>query len=253
MASSVKAGTVHFTPDPMATLSERISQKLGADIVSGRLAPGTKLDEESLAKRFKVSRSPVRDALRHLAATRMVESEPRRGFSVAVIDVAGLRDMFEAVAELEALCARFCALRAGAPERKAIDGIHRQALAAVKFKDLSGYSRLNEAFHRAIFSGARNRNLEALTLELRQRLAPFRSRVFFHLDNRMQTSSEEHDVLAKAIVRGDAEAASEAMRSHAASAAANVMEYFRRHDAAFGAPAKRVYKNGPRVHNGRVR
>jgi len=237
----------------VSTLSERISQKLGEDIASGRLAPGTKLDEESLAKRFKVSRSPVRDALRHLAATRMVESEPRRGFSVAVIDVAGLHDMFETVAELEALCARFCALRAGAPERKTIDGIHRQGLAAARSNDLNGYSRLNETFHRAIYSGARNRNLEALTLELRQRLAPFRSRVFFHVDNRMRTSSQEHDVLAKAIVRGDAERASEAMRSHTASTAANVMEYFRRHDVGLASPAKRVYKNGAFVHKARLR
>ncbi|HZQ74677.1 MAG TPA: GntR family transcriptional regulator [Burkholderiales bacterium] len=237
----------------MSTLSERISQKLGADIASGRLPPGAKLDEESLAKRFKVSRSPVRDALRHLAATRLVESEPRRGFSVAVIDIAGLQDMFEAVAELEALCARFCALRAGAPERKTIEGLHRQGLAAVKGRDLSGYSRLNEAFHRAIYSAARNRNLEALTLELRQRLAPFRSRVFFHVENRMRSSSQEHDLLARAILRGDAEAASRAMRGHAASAAANVMEYFRRHELAFGGPSKRVYKNGAAVHKAPVR
>ncbi|HEX2566048.1 MAG TPA: GntR family transcriptional regulator [Burkholderiales bacterium] len=237
----------------MSTLSERISQALGADIVSGKVAPGTKLDEETLARRFKVSRSPVRDALRHLAATRLVESEPRRGFSVAAIDVAGLHDMFEAVAELEALCARFCALRAGAPERKTIEAIHRQALGAAKGKDLGGYSRLNEAFHRAIYSAARNRNLEALTLELRQRLAPFRTRVFFDVADRMRSSSQEHDLLAQAIVRGDADAASHAMRSHAASAAANVMEYFRRHDMALGAPSKRVYKNGAAVHKAPVR
>ena len=216
----------------MTTLSERITQKLCAEIASGRLAPGTKLDEEVVARRFKVSRSPVRDALRHLASTHLVEYKPRRGFTVAAIDVAGLQDMFEASAELDSLCARFCALRAGASERKTIEDLHARGLSAVKARDLAEYSRLNEAFHRAIYSAARNRNLEALALELRQRLAPFRARVFFNASNRMRTSADEHDTLARAIVKGDANGACDAMRAHAASSASNVLEYFRRHENA---------------------
>jgi DNA-binding GntR family transcriptional regulator len=218
----------------VSTLSQRISEKLGADIVAGKLAPGAKLDEEALAARFKVSRSPVRDALRQLAATHLVESQPRRGFSVALIDPAGLQDMFEASSELEALCARLCALRAGATEKKNIERIHAEALSAAKKNDHTGYSRLNEDFHRAIYSGARNRTLEAATLALRQRLAPFRSRVFFHVENRIRSSSLEHDALAAAILKGDAGRAEDAMRSHTASAAMNALEYFRH----------RVYKNG---------
>lgn len=218
----------------MSTLSERISRRLGEDIVAGRLAPGTKLDEEALATRFKVSRSPVRDALRHLAATHLLESQPRRGFSVALIDPAGLQDMFEAAGELEALCARLCALRAGAAERKNIERIHAEALAAARRGDHEGYARLNEDFHRAVYSGARNRTLEAATLALRQRLAPFRSRVFFHVENRMRSSAHEHDALNAALQKADARRAEEAMRSHAASAAMNALEYFR----------NRVYKNG---------
>jgi DNA-binding GntR family transcriptional regulator len=218
----------------VSTLSQRISEKLGAEIVAGKLAPGAKLDEEALAARFKVSRSPVRDALRQLAATHLVQSQPRRGFSVALIDPAGLQDMFEAASELEALCARLCALRAGATERKNIERIHAEALAAAKRNNHDAYSRLNEDFHRAIYSGARNRTLETATLALRQRLAPFRSRVFFHVDNRIRSSSREHDAVAAAILKGDAEAAEHAMRGHTASSAMNALEYFRR----------RVYKNG---------
>jgi DNA-binding GntR family transcriptional regulator len=101
----------------MSTLSELISQKLAEQIIAGKMAPGTKLDETTLAVRFKVSRSPVRDALRQLAATRLVESRPRRGFSVAAIDVAGLQDIFEATSELEALCARLCTLRGAQGDR----------------------------------------------------------------------------------------------------------------------------------------
>jgi DNA-binding GntR family transcriptional regulator len=127
--------------------------------------------------------------------------------------------------------------------------MHQQALGAAKRNDEEEYSRLNEALHRAIYSAARNKNLEAVTLGLRQRLAPFRSKAFFHVDNRMRSSSQEHDALVRAIVGGNADAAGEAMRNHAASAAMNVMEYFRkaerRGDVAFN---NRVYKNSKVVH-----
>lgn len=222
----------------MSTLSTVISQKLAEDIISGKVPPGTKLDEQRLAARFEVSRSPVRDALRQLAATRLVEFRPRRGFSVAVIDVGDLHDMFEAVAELEALCARHCALRAGAAERMAIQRLHDQAVAAVGRNDSAEYARLNEAFHLAIYTAARNRTLERLTLELRQRLNAFRSRVFFDAGNRMQSSLAEHAVVTEAIVKGDADRAWHGMRGHAASAAINIIDYFRHSAAEASKPAK---------------
>jgi DNA-binding GntR family transcriptional regulator len=211
----------------MSTLSAVISRKLAEEIIAGNLPPGTKLDEQTLAARFEVSRSPVRDALRQLATTRLVDFRPRRGFSVAVIDVHGLHDMFEAVSELEALCARLCALRAGAAERMALQRIHEQAAAAVARGDSAEYGRLNDAFHQAIYSAARSQTLERLTSELRQRLKAFRSRVFIEQGDRMRASLAEHDLVTQAIVRGDADVAWAEMRRHAASSAINITEYFR--------------------------
>lgn len=218
----------------MTTLSQRISSRLAADIINGALGPGAKLDEISLAARFKVSRSPIRDALRHLAATRLVEFQPRRGFSVSAIDIAGLLDLFEAASEVEGLLARLCANRAGLAERKQIELLHREARRMALDGDFKSYARLNEGFHMAIYAAARNRTLEDVATSLRQRLAPFRSQVFFHVQNRARASVEEHEALARAIVRGDADAAWEAMRHHAASSASNVIDYF----AEAGAPAR---------------
>ncbi len=210
----------------MTTLSQRISSRLAADIINGALGPGAKLDEISLAARFKVSRSPIRDALRHLAATRLVEFQPRRGFSVSAIDIAGLLDLFEAASEVEGLLARLCANRAGLAERKQIELLHREARRMALDGDFESYARLNEGFHMAIYAAARNRTLEEVATSLRQRLAPFRSQVFFHVENRARASVEEHESLARAIVRGNADAACEAMRHHAASSASNVIDYF---------------------------
>ncbi len=213
----------------MSTLSQKISQRLARDIVDGVLKPGAKLEEIVLAKRFKVSRSPVRDALRELAATGLIESQPRRGFSVATIDLAGLLDLFEAASEVEGLCAKLCALRAGMAEKKQIELVHSRAKKAVLEGDGDSYAELNESFHQSIYIGARNRNLHALAANLRQRLEPFRSQEFFNTGDRLQTSAAEHEAITKAILRADAAAAFDAMCAHTASSATNVIEYFEKH------------------------
>lgn len=208
------------------TLSQTIARRLSEEIVRGQLAPGTRLDEQSLADRFRVSRSPVRDALRELAATRLVDYVPHRGFSVARIEHSDLDDIFEASSEIEALCARLCAMRAGTTDRKRIELIHEQGKAAVAAGDSTSYARLNEDFHRAVYAGARNKTLESTAVNLRQRLAPFRSRVFFDTANRIKSSLAEHDAIVNAILDADSDAAAEAMRQHAAHAAMNAMHYF---------------------------
>jgi DNA-binding GntR family transcriptional regulator len=226
----------------VTTLSQGIAEQLAQDVIGGRLRPGAKLDEVVLAGRFKVSRSPIRDALRQLAATGLLEFKPRRGFSVVSIDVPGLLDLFEAASEVEGLCAKLCAMRVGMAEKRQIELLHKRALLAVAKGNADEYAALNEAFHHAIYSGARNRTLSAIAINLRQRLTPFRSQDFFSSGNRMKSSAEEHDVVVRAINASDADAAFEGMRRHTASTATNVIEYFERHGRS-GAPAKQAARN----------
>jgi DNA-binding GntR family transcriptional regulator len=207
------------------TLSQAIARSLTDDIIRGRLPPGQKLDEATLAKRFEVSRTPIRDALRELAVTRLVRYLPHRGFSVIRIGAGELDDMFEAAAEIEALCARLCALRAGATDRVRIGHIHEQGRKFANKRDAVEYARVNEEFHAAIYEGARNKTMKIIALDLRQRLAPFRSRVFYSGD-RVQTSCSEHEEIATAILAQDGDRAAESMRRHAAQTALNVIQYF---------------------------
>lgn len=207
------------------TLSQTIAQSLAEQIVAGQLEPGRKLDELSLAARFNVSRSPVRDALHELATTQLVEYFPRRGFAVAHIDPSKLEDMFEAASEIEALAARMCALRAGATDRSRIELIHKESQAALADNDVKTYAALNDDFHLAIYAGARNMTIEQTALNLRQRLAPFRLRVFFS-PNRVQTSLAEHDAIVQAILAQNADEAAHAMRKHSAGSVMNVMQHF---------------------------
>lgn len=209
--------------DPPKTLSQSICNELAGEIIRRELVPGTRLDEQSLASRFGVSRSPVRDALRQLATTRLVDYVPHRGFSVVAVDRAELDGLFEAAGEIETLCARLCARRAGSAERKRIELIHQNAAKAVAAGDVKVYAALNEDFHRAVFQGAHNKTLSEVAHTLRQRLAPFRSQMFFIADNRMAESSDEHAALVRALLAEDAEGAARAMREHAAHSAMNAL------------------------------
>ena len=211
--------------EPGKTLSQTISDRLAEEIVLRRFQPGERLDEQSIATRFGVSRSPVRDALRQLAATKLVEYLPRRGFSVAAMAASELDGLFEASGEIEALCAKLCALRAGPSDRKRIEFVHHEAARAIEAGDAKAYAELNDEFHALIYAGARNRTLQDLAIGLRQRLAPFRSRGFFVAENRLQHSHVEHDALVAAVLAHDGDAAAAAMHSHAANSAMNVLQH----------------------------
>jgi DNA-binding GntR family transcriptional regulator len=208
------------------TLSQTIAHQLAEDIVSGKLAFGHKLDELALAKRFDVSRTPIRDALRELTATRLIDHVPRNGFSVSSINAEQLDDIFEAATEIEALCAGLCALRARAADRTRIERIHKSGRAAAAKGDAKQYAALNEDLHSAIFYGAYNHTIESISSDIRRRLSPFRVR-FFYSKARIQRSAEEHAEIVSAILAYDKDRASAAMRKHISHSAINVTAYFR--------------------------
>jgi DNA-binding GntR family transcriptional regulator len=195
------------------TLADRLRMQISDDIVRGMLAPGATLDETELAHRFNVSRTPVREALRLLASSGLVESRPHRSAVVARPHKAQLLEMFEALRELEALCAGLAALRITREERAVLGRINETLLAAVRGGDPQRYHEINEAFHGAIYAGSHNAYLARLASETRARIAPF-SRAQFRTAGRLSRSQAEHAAILDAIDRSDGVAASAAMRRH---------------------------------------
>ncbi len=195
------------------TRTETLRLQLADDIVAGVLAPGTPLDEQEMAARFGVSRTPVREAIRQLSSSGLVSVRPHRGAVVALPTPEQLNDMFEAMAELEALCAGLAARNMTAPERHALEALHEDLRVLVHKGDPSRYHEKNEAFHAAIYAGSHNGYLAELTLMTRARVAPFR-RAQFRATGRLGGSYSEHDLIVRAILRGDQAGAGEAMRAH---------------------------------------
>jgi DNA-binding GntR family transcriptional regulator len=195
------------------TLAEELRLALADDIVRGLLVPGSALDETELARRFGVSRTPVREAIRQLAASGLVEVRAHRGAVVARPSEDRLIGMFEAMAELEALCAGLAAERMSPAERGQLEAVHRELRALIQSGDPQRYHEVNEAFHAAIYAGAHNAYLAEMTHATRYRVQPFRRAQFRNL-GRMAKSHVEHDRVVLAILRGDREGAAGAMRLH---------------------------------------
>jgi DNA-binding GntR family transcriptional regulator len=209
------------------TLSDEVYQALVKDILSGAFAPGARLDEPSICRKFGVSRTPIREALRRLSGSGLVEVAPRKGVTVARIDVQQLNNMFEALAEFEGLCARLSAVRMTTLEKKRLEVLNanRQKRIAEGDKD---FAALNNDFHELIYQGAHNPSIAVVTRNFRQRLAPFRTLQF--VPGQTEYSFHEHDEIVVAIVASDPERAYRVMRDHVTGTGLQVIEHFSQRD-----------------------
>lgn len=195
------------------TRADRLVGDVTDGILSGLFAPGERLDEASLAERYGVSRTPVREALRRLASSGLVETRPRRGTVVASLTPERLAELFGAMAELEATCARLCALSMSPVERRRLEDHHAAMEALVSADDVDGFVAANLAFHTQIYAGAHNGHLAEIAATLRTRLMPYR-RAQFRVPGRLPRSHAEHGAVVAAILAADAGAAHGAMLRH---------------------------------------
>jgi DNA-binding GntR family transcriptional regulator len=195
------------------TSTEDIRRQLADRIISSELPPGTVLDETQLAAEFSVSRTPVREALKLLAASGLVEQRPHTRTVVAQPADEKLAGMFELMGHLEALCAGLSAVRMTAAERDEIDTLHGEMAAIVSAGDRVAYIQANERFHSVIYRGSHNPYLDEITHSTRQRLQPFRRAQFSTL-GRLAKSHAEHELILEAILRGNQTEAERMMHSH---------------------------------------
>ena len=214
---STPAAPVHAKPAPRGARADVISKKIADDIVLGRFQPGARLDEVMLAGLFKVSRTPIREALKQLDSQGLVVCRPNCGAVVAVLTPAQLDCMFEAIGELEAGCARCAAMRMDAEHRRRLSELHNQSREAMRAGDFEQYDRLNQAFHGVIIQSCGNPTLIDMTVSLRHRAMPFRRSQFRHVE-RMSASFEEHALIMEALLTHDASTAQRLTRSHLLSA-----------------------------------
>lgn len=195
------------------TTVEHMVRAIADLIITGVLKPGEKMDEGSLAVRFEVSRTPVREALRQLCAMGLVDRQPNKRAVVTNVSGSALNSMFEAMAELEAICARLSAERMTTAERRRLQRMHEDSAVFVGALAGEDYEAFNTEFHTQLYRGAHNEHIFELATQTRARLSPFR-RAQFRLEGRLSKSWGEHDQIVASILRGDAVPAGIAAYEH---------------------------------------
>jgi len=210
--------------DDGATGAERVAVALRTEITSGTLPPGARVRQRDVAERFGVSTTPVREALATLEREGLIRVEPHRGATVFSPSEVELRDHYEIRIALEAL-----AVRRSAALCTSADAARLQAL--LDRMQTSGpalYVALNQRFHGELYELGGNLQLSTLIATLRDR-----DRAYLHLYAARQVPSErldrEHQTILDACIRGDADAAEAALRSHLGSSVEHVTRLLREH------------------------
>ncbi|MCQ0989305.1 GntR family transcriptional regulator [Jiella marina] len=203
---------------PRGVLSEVIAEHLEKEIVEGLLSSGAKLDETAIAKRFEVSRTPVREAFMLLVSRALAERIPYRGVVVCDLSIERIEQMFEAMGEIEGLCGRLAAGRMSASERADLLDRHKAMQRLAAAGDFQTYERLNTELHDQIYAGTHNADLIEIAHQMRLKLAPFRRSQLLNME-RVEQSNAEHEEIVQGIIERDAVTAERRLRLHLISSA----------------------------------
>ncbi|MCF6320601.1 MAG: GntR family transcriptional regulator [Rhizobiaceae bacterium] len=195
--------------------ADKIAEELEQLILTGNYSDGERLDEVRLAQQFGVSRTPVREALQKLTLSGLVEQLPRRGVFVCQPGPVELLEMFEYMAEIEAVCGRLAAKRISDAALVSLQEANTKCQQAVEANEADEYYRENEQFHHIIYKQSGNGFLEQEALRLHRRLKPFR-RIQLHLRGRMKQSLAEHKEIVQALSDNKPDQAANALRGHVA-------------------------------------
>lgn len=209
--------------------SSMIMEALEAEILSGAISPGARLNEQTLAERFGVSRTPVREALQMVVSRSLADRVPYKGVIVRHLEEDRVLGMFEAMAEIEAVCGGLAATR------MSNDGLATLKRLHFDLSDLAGnnasreYEAANSRFHALIYQSCGNEDLAQMAFEMRLKLAPFRKSQLFQRE-RMAQSNREHALIVDLIALGNRPGVEHALRAHLGNAS---RAFFHRRDTPY--------------------
>ncbi len=195
------------------SLHDQVAQQLRDLIFSGELSPGAFVDETGLCEQWAISRTPLREALKVLAAEGLVRHEPRRGSFVNEVTEQDLDDIFPVMALLEGRCAFEAAQQATDADIAVLEDLHQQLERNASQGRIPEYYAANYAIHEAIIAIAGNKWLAQVIGDLRKILKLARLQQL-NAPGRLSQSLAEHMAIFAALKARDAEGADAAMRTH---------------------------------------
>lgn len=197
-------------------LYQEVAERLRQRIFAHELPPGTWIDEQAVAEDYGISRTPLREALKVLAAEGLVTLKPRRGCYVTEISEQDLDEIYPLMALLEGRCAFEATQKAKPDDLDRLQAIHDDLERAAAAHDIDGFFEVNQEFHRVIQELADNRWLMQMIRDLRKVLKVTRL-ASLTIEGRLQQSLEEHRSILGAIKARDAASAEATMHRHMVS------------------------------------
>jgi DNA-binding GntR family transcriptional regulator len=194
-------------------LHDQVAARLRTMLVEGRIAPGAKLNERELSELLRVSRTPLREAIKLLGAEGLVDLLPNRGAVAVKLSEADVINSFEVLAAMEGLSGELAAQRITDAELAELRALHYEMLACYARTDLSGYYRLNALIHAAINSAARNPVLSKAYRSINARVQSLRFRT--NQDSaKWKLAVKEHERMIEALDARDAAAMRSVLIEH---------------------------------------
>ena len=197
----------------MARTADKLISDIRNEVSSGILKPGDQLEVTALAERFGVSRTPIREAIRTLVESGVLETRPRKGSFVRVLSAKQLLDLFQVAAELEGMACRLAALSLTKENVEAIESGLAKCTQAAEFQNNVEYAMANLDFHTAIHNASGNDWLIEQLRQLQINLNSYRT-MPYEIRGRLKKSTDEHKIICDAILSGDGEHACNLMRDH---------------------------------------
>jgi len=197
----------------MARTADKLISDIHKEVSSGVLKPGDQLEVTALAERFGVSRTPIREAIRTLVETGVLETRPRKGSFVRVLSAKQLLDLFQVAAELEGMACRLAALSLTKENVEAIEIGLAKCTQAAEVQNNAEYAMANLDFHTAIHNASGNDWLIEQLRQLQINLNSYRT-MPYEIRGRLKKSTDEHKIICDAILSGDGEHACNLMRDH---------------------------------------
>ena len=205
--------TAEIITIPRPTLHEQVAARLRQMLVENLITPGAKLNERELAEVLKVSRTPLREAIKMLAAEGLVELLPNRGAVAVLLGEDDVLHTFEVMAGLEALSGELAAERITDAELAEIRALHFEMMACYTRRDLSNYYRINATIHRAINAAAKNPVLTRTYTQVNARLQALRFRSNQDED-KWARAVQEHEQMVQALSARDGAALRRVLTEH---------------------------------------
>lgn len=196
-------------------LTDQVAARLRTLLVEGRIAPGAKLNERVLAEQLRVSRTPLREAIKLLAQEGLVDLLPNRGAVAVKLTEADIVHTFEVLAGLEAMSGELAAARISDAALSELRAKHHEMLAAFERRDLSNYYRLNAAIHVGINEAAANPVLAATYRRINARVQSMRFRTNQD-EAKWRLAVQEHAQMMQALTERNAAVLGRVLAEHLA-------------------------------------